>query len=112
MKTIEQKTKEPETKCEDKHCPIHGSLSVRGRVLEGAVFSSKVPKSATIEFERIRIIPKYERYEKRKTKLRVHNPSCINAKEGDLVVAAECRPISKTKKFVITKIIMKSNNKQ
>lgn len=109
MKNTEPKTKETETKCEDKHCPLHGSLSVRGRVLEGTVFSSKVPKSATIEFERTRIIPKYERYEKRKTKLRVHNPTCINAKEGDFVRAAECRPISKTKKFVITQILEKSN---
>jgi len=109
MKTTEQKTKEQETKCEDKHCPIHGSLSVRGRIFEGTVFSSKAPKSATIEFERTRIIPKYERYEKRKTKLRVHNPTCINAKEGDLVRAAECRPISKTKRFVIIRVLEKFN---
>ena len=110
MKKTEIKTKESETNCDDKHCPVHGSLSVRGRVLEGTVVSSKVPKSATIEFERIRIIPKYERYEKRKTKVRVHNPPCINAKEGDLVNAAECRPISKTKKFVIISIVKKSDN--
>lgn len=109
MKNTEPKTKGTEAACEDKHCPVHGTLSVRGRIFEGMVSSSKVPKSATIEFERTRIIPKYERYEKRKTKLRVHNPPCINAKEGDFVKAAECRPISKTKRFVIIQILKKSN---
>ena len=33
--------------------------------------------------------------------MKVHNPDCINAKEGDLVGVVECRPLSKTKNFVI-----------
>jgi ribosomal protein S17 len=46
-------------------------------------------------------VPKYERYERRKSRIVVHNPECIRAREGDVVVVAECRPLSKTKSFVV-----------
>ena len=91
--------------CNDKNCPIHGSLSVRGRTFNGIVASSKASKSAVVEWGRLYAVPKYERYEKRKTRIMVHNPLCINAKEGDFVEIKECRPLSKTKKFVITAIL-------
>ncbi len=89
--------------CSDKNCPIHGSLKLRGRTFTERVVSAKSHRTATIEIERRHYIPKYERYEKRKTRLQVHNPDCINAKEGDVVKVQECRPISKTKHFVIIK---------
>src|SRR3989338_285630 len=87
--------------CKDVKCPFHGKLSVRGRQFTGTVISSKMKKTAVIEFERLYFLKKYERYEKRKTKLKVHNPECINAKEGDVVNIMECRPLSKTKNFTI-----------
>lgn len=31
----------------------------------------------------------------------MHNPDCVNAKEGEVVKIMECRPLSKTKNFVI-----------
>jgi len=31
----------------------------------------------------------------------------ISAKEGDTVIIKECRPISKTKKFVVVEVIKK-----
>ena len=58
-------------------------------------------KTAVIEFERLHFLKKYERYEKRRTKLKVHNPECINAKYGDVVKVIECRPLSKTKNSII-----------
>ena len=93
--------KKPEQKCEDSKCPFHGHLSVRGRKFTGTVISSKMRKTAVVEFGRLHFLPKYERYEKRRTRLKVHNPECINAKEGDIVDISECRPLSKTKNFVI-----------
>ena len=39
----------------------------------------------------------------RKTKIKTHNPPCINAKEGDMVKMMECRPLSKMKNFVVVK---------
>ena len=91
----------PKEKCNDINCPFHGKLSVRGRQFTGTVISAKMRKTAVIEFERLYFLKKYERYEKRRTKLKVHNPECINAKDGDVVIIMECRPLSKTKTFVI-----------
>ena len=92
---------QPKQKCNDIRCPFHGTLSVRGRQFTGTIVSTKMRKTAVMEFERLSFLRKYERYEKRRTKLKVHNPECINAKEGDIVGVMECRPLSKTKNFVI-----------
>ena len=91
----------PKKECNDEKCPFHGSLKVRGRILTGTITATDVHHSATIEIERTRKIPKYERFEKLRSRFRVHNPSCIEATIGDKVIVSECRPISKTKKFVV-----------
>ena len=91
----------PKAKCNDVNCPFHGNLTIRGRQLTGTVISTKMRKTAVIEFERLHFLPKYERYEKRRTKLKVHNSDCMNAKDGDVVTVMECKPLSKTKNFVI-----------
>ncbi len=85
----------------DKHDPFFGNLKVRGKVFVGKVISAKAHRTAKIEFIRLFPLKKYERFEKRRTRLMVHNPDSINAKEGDIVRVMECRPISKTKNFVI-----------
>lgn len=90
----------PKSECSDNKCPFHGSLPVRGIVLDGIVVS-QWDKTATVQREYKVKIRKYERYEKRKYKVHAHNPPCLAAKIGDKVKVAECRPISKTKKFVI-----------
>lgn len=91
----------PEEMCDDGNCPFHGELSVRGQVLEGMVVSAKMDRTVVVQKEYARKIGKYERYEKRRSKIHAHNPPCINAKEGDTVKIAECRPLSKTKSFVV-----------
>ena len=90
-----------ELNCNDIKCAFHGKLSARGRQFIGTVVSTKMKKTAIIEFKRLHFLKKYERYEKRRTKLKVHNPECISAKDGDVVKVIECRPLSKTKNFVI-----------
>ena len=91
----------PEKKCEDKNCPFHGNVKVRGRTMIGKVINSKIHVSITVEQERTTLIPKYERYQKKRTRVHAHNPYCIDAKEGDTVKIMECRPLSKTKRFVV-----------
>lgn len=93
----------PSESCNDTKCPFHGDLKIRGRTFTGTVTKSRSQKTATVSWERMYYIPKYERYEKRRTKIQVHNPPCINAEEGDIVNITECRPLSKTKHFVIIK---------
>ena len=87
--------------CKDKHCPKHGTVKVHGRAFIATVLSARAPKTAIVEWERRYHVPKYERYERRRTKINVHNPDCIDAKPGDIVRIRECRPISKTKHFTV-----------
>jgi small subunit ribosomal protein S17 len=99
MATPEVET--PKERCTDANCPFHGTLSVRGRVFDGVVVSDKMSKTITVELVRTRKMPKYERYERRASKLHVHNPPCISARTGDKVRIMECRRLSKTKAFVV-----------
>ena len=94
----------PENKCSDSKCPWHGKLSVRGRVFTGRVISDRMTKTTTVEWPRIVRLKKYKRYMKKRSRVKAHNPECINAKTGNEVVIMECRPLSKTKKFVILKV--------
>lgn len=98
----------PNEKCNDSKCPFHSGLKLRGRVFTCEVVSAKMQKSAVVKWARPYFLAKYGLYEKRKTKLSVHNPPCINAKEGDTVKIMECRPLSKTVNFVI---VEKENKK-
>ncbi|MFO8016412.1 MAG: 30S ribosomal protein S17 [Candidatus Woesearchaeota archaeon] len=93
----------PSEECRDMKCPFHGDLQVRGRPFTAVVVRNKAQRTAIVGWLRSYYLPKYERYEKRRTRLHVHNPSCIGAVEGDKVRVMECRPLSKTKNFVIVK---------
>jgi small subunit ribosomal protein S17 len=94
----------PKEECDDINCPFHGILSVRGQVFTGSVISSKMDKTVVVKRTFEKLITKYERYEKRQSKIHAHNPPCIDAKEGDIVKVAECRPLSKTKTFVVIEV--------
>ena len=100
-KNIGIKIKLPRKSCNDNSCPFHGRLKCRGKIFTGVVVSTKMQKTATVEFARQYYLPKYERYEKRRTRIKAHNPNCINAKDGDIVRISECRSLSKTKNFVV-----------
>lgn len=91
----------PKRECQDTKCPWHGRLPVRGKVLKGEVTSSKTSKTAVVKREFFQFVPKYERYKRKHSKIRAYNPECLEAKEGDKVTLAECRPLSKSKSFVI-----------
>jgi len=93
--------KEPDRECDDVNCPFHGKLPVRGQIIEGVVVSDKAEKTVVVQRTYMKKIRKYERYEKRRSKIHAHNPPCIAAKAGDVVKIMECRPLSKTKSFVV-----------
>jgi len=97
--------KAPKESCEDDFCPFHGTLPVRNKIIEGVVVSSKAQKTAVIERHYLNYLPKYERYERRHSRIAAYNPTCVSAKEGDLVRIAECRPLSKTKSHVVVEIV-------
>ncbi len=98
---IDSSIKIPEEECEDKNCPHHGKLSVRGRVFEGEVVSDKMEKTVIVERKHAEKAPKFERYERRSSRIQAHNPPCVEAKEGDIVTIGECEKLSKQKSFVV-----------
>jgi small subunit ribosomal protein S17 len=91
----------PKDRCTDRNCPFHGTLSVRGQIIEGVVVSDRMKGTVVVKKDYRRFIPKYERFELRSGKYRAHNPPCIDAKVGSKVRIMECRPLSKTKSFVV-----------
>lgn len=80
------------------------AISLRGAEFTGTVTSAKAAKTVTVSWERRRFVPKYERYEKRSSKVKAHVPEGMTVREGDTVRIKECRPISKTKHFVVTHV--------
>ena len=101
VRDIGIEAKPPEKTCSDDLCPWHGSLPIRGKISKGKVVSARASKTAVVERNYLHYLPKYERYERRRSRIAAHNPECIAAKEGDKVKIAECRKLSKTKAFVI-----------
>jgi len=95
------KAVEPTAKCNDPKCPWHGSISLRGRIFEGIVTSTKGIKTAIVKWGYTFFISKYERYERRHSRVVAYKPDCIELKIGDKVKIMECRPISKTKNFMV-----------
>jgi small subunit ribosomal protein S17 len=93
--------------CQDKKCPFHGNILVKREQRQGTLIKKDSNRSATIEWERQYYVQKYERYEKRRSRLHVHNPQCIGAGIGDVVRVTRTRPLSKTKFFAIVEIVAK-----
>ena len=91
--------------CNDNNCPTHGSIKVRGSVLEGTIVSDKMKNSVIIERKHLKKIPKYKRYVRMSSRLPAHKPACVKATIGDRVEVSETKKISKTKSFVITKVM-------
>ncbi|MEM4756009.1 MAG: 30S ribosomal protein S17 [Candidatus Woesearchaeota archaeon] len=74
---------------------------VHGRIFEGIVVSAKRHKTVKVAWEWKRFVPKYERYEKKRSVVHAHVPTGFHVEEGDHVVIQETRPISKTKHFIV-----------
>ena len=91
----------PKTRCDDRLCPFHGRLSLRGQVLEGTVVSTSMQHTAVVERTLLHFVPKYERYEKRRRRYLAHAPPCLNVPLGHRVRIAETRPLSKLVSFCI-----------
>lgn len=91
----------PTRSCDDKNCPFHGTLSVRGQLLKGTVESIRMDGSVIVKKEYRHHVPKFERYERRKSHYPAHLPRCIDVEAGDQVKIMECRPISKSISFVV-----------
>jgi small subunit ribosomal protein S17 len=93
--------KKPKKTCDDINCPFHGTLSLRGHALEGIVVSDKMENTVIVRRDYLNYVPKYKRYERRRSNVAAHSPPCLEIKAGNKVRLGECRPISKTVGFVV-----------
>ncbi|NUN11338.1 30S ribosomal protein S17 [Candidatus Micrarchaeota archaeon] len=84
---------------------MNKNIVTRGSVRIGKVTSLKAKKTATVVIDYVKVSPKYERREKRRSKIHAHIPDGMELNLGDKVEIAETRKISKTKAHVITKIL-------
>ncbi len=77
------------------------------RKIVGIVASDKGDKTIKVVVNYQTRHPKYGKYLKRRTVLHAHDEK-NDAKEGDTVELAECRPLSKTKHHRLTRIVQRA----
>ncbi len=94
--------------CNDKDCPFHGSTRIRGKITQGLVVSKKSKNTVVIRQDYVQFIRKYQRYERRNSRLSCHLPECLKNEiyVGDLVRVGESRKLSKTKAFIVLEKIV------
>ena len=80
------------------------------RTIQGVVASDKGNKTIKVVVNYQTRHPKYGKYLKRRTVLHAHDEK-NEAKEGDTVEIAECRPLSKTKHHRLLRIVQKAPEK-
>jgi small subunit ribosomal protein S17 len=107
-KTKEKRTRDigvdvkpPADECSDEYCPFHGTLPVRGTMIDGTVVSTRMQGTVVVQREYLKYISKFERYEKRTSRYFAHAPPCIKLQAGDKVRIMECRPLAKNVSFVV-----------
>ncbi len=84
---------------------IERPLSTRGHITSGVVVSDRAKRTVIVQRDIETYIPRYKRYARSISKTPAHNPEEMGARMGDVVEIAECRKISKTKAWIVTKIL-------
>ncbi len=78
------------------------------RTLQGRVISDRMDKSITVQVERRVKHPIYGKYIRRSTKVHAHDEN-NECRIGDTVVVEQCRPISKTKKWRLVRVVERAS---
>lgn len=77
---------------------------IGARTLTGRVVSTKMRKTIAVEIERLIRHEMYGKFIRRTTKLLAHDENG-ESKEGDTVLIAPCRPLSRRKSWKLLKVI-------
>ena len=88
---------------------MHGHLKTHGYQVEGVVVSDRAAKTAIVQREYTTFLKKYERSLRNTSRIAAYNPECMGAKAGDVVLISGSRRLSKTKSFVVTKIVRRAS---
>jgi small subunit ribosomal protein S17 len=78
----------------------------QGRFREGVVLSDKMQKTIVVQVTRLMQHPQFKKVVRRKMKYAVHDEK-NEAKIGNKVQIQETRPLSKTKRWRLVKVISK-----
>ena len=76
----------------------------RRKIITGQVVSDRMNKTVVVEVERSFRHPLYEKIVKRSSKVMAHDED-NTAKAGDIVELAENRPLSKMKRWKVTRVL-------
>ena len=76
------------------------------KTLQGTVTIQKMNKTISVVVGRRKKHPKYGKYINLSTKYHVHDEKEVSS-EGDTVLIQECKPISKTKSWVLLDVLKK-----
>lgn len=74
------------------------------KIFTGKVIGVKQQKTATVSVERVKVHPIYKKRFTRSTKYQVHDE--VGVKIGDQVKFADCKPVSKSKKWKVLEIVV------
>jgi small subunit ribosomal protein S17 len=77
------------------------------KIRQGVVVSDKMDKTVVVRVERLTRHPRYVRVVKRAKKFKAHDEQ-NQCSVGDLVEIMETRPLSKDKRWRVTKVVRKS----
>ncbi len=77
------------------------------RQVVGVVVSNRMNKTVTVSVERLVKHRMYQKYVKRQTKFAAHDES-NSCQIGDTVQITESRPLSRTKRWRVSKIVEKA----
>jgi len=78
--------------------------TIQHRQFEGVVVGDSAEKTISVRVGKTKIHPKYRKQYLTYRKYSVHDEKSIG-KVGDKVIFEECRPISKTKRWRIVKVV-------
>jgi small subunit ribosomal protein S17 len=81
------------------------------RRMVGIVTSDKMDKTVTVEVVRRLLAPKYKKYVRTRRRYKAHDES-NQFHVGDRVEIQEARPLSKTKRWVATRLIAASADRE
>jgi small subunit ribosomal protein S17 len=73
----------------------------------GLVVSDRMQKTVVVSIERMVMHPRYKKVLKRRTKVKAHDES-NQCHVGDRVLIVECRPLSRDKRWRVSKVLEKS----
>lgn len=83
---------------------VVAEIKSASKMLVGEVVSNKMQKTIVVQTVRTLRHPTYGKVIKRNKKYSVHDENSI-ARLGDIVEIKECRPLSKTKHMVLSRVI-------